>query len=56
MANSNMYLNINSGRTANGTEIWLYKDRNHHSCKFYLAQAYDVTDAPNNSLDLPRAT
>jgi hypothetical protein len=37
-----MYLNINSNKTENGTEIWLYSDGNHPSCKWYLRLADDV--------------
>jgi hypothetical protein len=37
-----MYLNINSNKTENGTEIWLYKDNHHPSCKWYLRLADDV--------------
>jgi len=42
VANSKMYLNINSNKTDNGVEIWLYSDGNHPSCKWYLRLADDV--------------
>lgn len=36
MANSGKFLNVNSGKTDNGQEVWLYKDGQHPSCKWYL--------------------
>lgn len=42
VAKSKMYLNINSGKTDNGTEIWLYSDGHHPSCKWYLRLADDA--------------
>ena len=37
VANSKMYLNVNSNRTDNQTEVWLYADKDHPSCKWYLS-------------------
>jgi hypothetical protein len=36
VANSGKYLNVNSGRTDDSTEVWLYSDKQHPSCKWYL--------------------
>ena len=36
MANSGKFLNNNSGNTSNNKEVWLYKDGQHPSCKWYL--------------------
>ena len=36
VANSGKFLNVNSGKTDNATEVWLYNDGQHPSCKWYL--------------------
>jgi hypothetical protein len=36
VANSGKFLNVNSGKTNDGAEVWLYNDKQHPSCKWYL--------------------
>jgi hypothetical protein len=51
VADSNKFLNVNSGRMDNATECWLYSDGQNPSCKWYLT-LYEKS--PVNCPDLTR--